>query len=82
MTSLAEKGIHAFLRAHNAIYQRTNGWIGHRLPGAPDALLLHTVGAKTGKARTTHSAMRATATTTSSWRRRLATPGRRAGITT
>ena len=53
MTSLAEKGIHAFLRAHNAIYQRTNGWIGHRVPGAPDALLLHTVGAKTGKARTT-----------------------------
>ena len=53
MTSLAEKGLYAFLRAHNAIYQGTNGWIGHRVPGAPDALLLHTVGAKTGKARTT-----------------------------
>jgi deazaflavin-dependent oxidoreductase (nitroreductase family) len=53
MTSLAEKGLYAFLRAHNAIYQGTNGWIGHRFPGAPDALLLHTVGAKTGQARTT-----------------------------
>ena len=66
MTSLAEKGVYAFLRAHNAIYQGTNGWIGHRFPGAPDALLLHTVGAKTGKARTTSPAMRATAMTTSS----------------
>ena len=52
MTSLAEKGLYAFRRAHNAIYQGTNGWIGHRLPGAPDSPPLHTVGAKTGKART------------------------------
>jgi F420H(2)-dependent quinone reductase len=42
-----------FLRMHDAVYRRTNGLIGHRLPGAPSALLLHTVGAKTGQARTT-----------------------------
>lgn len=40
------------LRVHDAIYQRTNGRIGHRLPGAPPSLLLHTTGAKTGLART------------------------------
>ncbi|OBF86623.1 nitroreductase [Mycobacterium sp. 852002-51163_SCH5372311] len=42
-----------FLRLHDAIYQKTNGWIGHRIPGAPPFLLLHTVGAKTGVPRTT-----------------------------
>ncbi|OHV04367.1 nitroreductase family deazaflavin-dependent oxidoreductase [Mycobacterium talmoniae] len=41
------------LRLHDAIYQRTNGRIGHRIPGVPPSLLLHTTGAKTGKARTT-----------------------------
>jgi len=41
------------LRVHDMIYRRTNGWIGHRIPGAPPSLLLHTTGAKTGKARTT-----------------------------
>ena len=39
-------------RVHDAVYQKTNGWIGHRTLGIP-SLLLHTVGAKTGKARTT-----------------------------
>jgi deazaflavin-dependent oxidoreductase (nitroreductase family) len=39
------------LRAHDTIYQKTNGWIGHRTLGVP-SLLLHTVGAKTGKPRT------------------------------
>jgi deazaflavin-dependent oxidoreductase (nitroreductase family) len=53
MTSLAEHALHAFLRAHDKIYQTTNGRIGHRLPGAPPSLLLHTVGAKTGQPRTT-----------------------------
>jgi deazaflavin-dependent oxidoreductase (nitroreductase family) len=53
MSSLTEKAVSTFLRVHNAIYQGTNGWIGHRVPGAPDALLLHTIGAKTGQARTT-----------------------------
>ena len=40
------------LRIHDAVYRGTNGWIGHRTLGIP-SLLLHTVGAKTGKARTT-----------------------------
>jgi F420H(2)-dependent quinone reductase len=53
MTSLAEQALYAFLRAHDKIYQATNGRIGHRLPGAPPSLLLHTVGAKTGQPRTT-----------------------------
>ncbi len=41
------------LRLHDKIYQKTNGRIGHRIPGAPPSLLLHTVGAKTGQPRTT-----------------------------
>jgi F420H(2)-dependent quinone reductase len=39
------------LRVHDAVYQGTNGWIGHHTLGIP-SLLLHTVGAKTGQART------------------------------
>jgi deazaflavin-dependent oxidoreductase (nitroreductase family) len=39
------------LRVHDTVYQKTNGWIGHRILGVPN-LLLHTVGAKTGAART------------------------------
>jgi deazaflavin-dependent oxidoreductase (nitroreductase family) len=39
------------LRIHDVVYRRTNGWIGHRLLLIP-SLLLHTVGAKTGAART------------------------------
>src|ERR1700737_3736294 len=53
MTSLSEQALHAFIRVHDKIYQATNGRIGHRLPGAPPSLLLHTVGAKTGQPRTT-----------------------------
>lgn len=50
--SVIEKlGVRA-LGLHSLIYQRTNGWIGHTVPGLPPNLLLHTVGAKTGKART------------------------------
>jgi len=41
------------LRLHHAIYKGTNGRIGHRIPGVPPSLLLHTTGAKTGKPRTT-----------------------------
>ena len=41
------------LKVHDKIYQKTEGRIGHRIPGVPPALLLHTVGAKTGLARTT-----------------------------
>jgi F420H(2)-dependent quinone reductase len=40
------------LRVHDEIYKRTEGRIGHRIPFGPVNLLLHTVGAKTGRART------------------------------
>ncbi|ORA77751.1 nitroreductase [Mycolicibacter kumamotonensis] len=40
------------LRLHNTLYQGTGGRIGHRFPGLPPSVLLHTVGAKTGQART------------------------------
>jgi F420H(2)-dependent quinone reductase len=49
---LEENLLPPVLRAHDAMYQKTNGWIGHRTLGVP-SLLLHTVGAKTGQARTT-----------------------------
>ncbi|HEX3285308.1 MAG TPA: nitroreductase family deazaflavin-dependent oxidoreductase [Mycobacterium sp.] len=52
MASLVEKAFGTYLRLHNTVYQRTNGWVGHRMMLLP-SLLLHTVGAKTGKARTT-----------------------------
>jgi deazaflavin-dependent oxidoreductase (nitroreductase family) len=41
------------LMLHDRIYKSTNGRIGHRIPGAPPSLLLHTIGAKTGQQRTT-----------------------------
>jgi len=41
------------LKLHDTIYQKTNGRIGQLMPGFPPSLLLHTVGAKTGLARTT-----------------------------
>ncbi|ORV47405.1 nitroreductase [Mycolicibacter engbaekii] len=41
------------LGLHDLIYRQSHGWIGHKLPGLPPNLLLHTVGAKTGKPRTT-----------------------------
>ncbi|OBJ49375.1 nitroreductase family deazaflavin-dependent oxidoreductase [Mycobacterium sp. 1423905.2] len=40
------------LRLHDTLYQKTNGRIGHKIPGVPPSLLLHTVGAKTGQPRT------------------------------
>lgn len=52
MSALAEKALGAFVRVHDAVYQGSRGWIGHRIPGAPNSLLLHTVGAKTGLPRT------------------------------
>lgn len=39
------------LRVHQAIYEATGGWIGHRLLGVP-TLLLRTTGRKTGRTRT------------------------------
>ena len=52
MSFLEEKVLPPVLRVHDAVYRNTNGWIGHRTLGIP-SLLLHTVGAKTGKQRTT-----------------------------
>ena len=52
MSFLEEKVLPPVLRVHDAIYRNTNGWIGHRTLWIP-SLLLHTVGAKTGKQRTT-----------------------------
>jgi deazaflavin-dependent oxidoreductase (nitroreductase family) len=40
------------LAVHDAIYQKSGGRIGHKLPGMPPNLLLHTVGAKSGQPRT------------------------------
>jgi deazaflavin-dependent oxidoreductase (nitroreductase family) len=40
-----------FIRAHDAVYQRSGGWIGHRIPFAPPMLLLHSIGAKTSAPR-------------------------------
>ena len=48
---MVEKAAFTFLRVHDKLYQRTNGWIGHKVPGLPPNLLLHTVGAKSGRAR-------------------------------
>jgi len=42
------------LMLHDKLYKSTNGRVGHHipLPGVAPSLLLHTVGAKTGKRRT------------------------------
>jgi deazaflavin-dependent oxidoreductase (nitroreductase family) len=40
------------LSLHDRIYQKTEGRIGHKIPGVPPSLLLHTTGAKTGQPRT------------------------------
>ena len=48
---MADKALMAFVKVHDWIYRRTNGWIGHKMPGVPPSLMLHTVGAKTGQPR-------------------------------
>jgi len=40
----------AFLRFHQAVYERTDGRLGHRLIGVP-SLILRTTGRRTGKTR-------------------------------
>lgn len=40
------------LKAHQAVYEKSGGLVGHRLLFGMQSLLLHTVGRKTGKART------------------------------
>lgn len=52
MRSPADRALGLFVTVHDAVYQRTGGRLGHRIPGAPPMLLLHTVGAKTGRPRT------------------------------
>jgi deazaflavin-dependent oxidoreductase (nitroreductase family) len=52
MSYVEEKLLPQVLRVHDTVYRKTNGWIGHRTLWIP-SLLLHTVGAKTGKQRTT-----------------------------
>jgi deazaflavin-dependent oxidoreductase (nitroreductase family) len=51
-SSLGDRALRLFAQAHDTLYQRSGGRIGHRIPGAPNSLLLHTVGAKTGLPRT------------------------------
>lgn len=41
------------MRGHAAIFRATGGRVGGRIPGLPSLLLLETVGAKSGKRRTT-----------------------------
>lgn len=41
------------MRGHATVYRATRGWIGHRVPGVPEMLLLDHVGAKSGTKRTT-----------------------------
>jgi deazaflavin-dependent oxidoreductase (nitroreductase family) len=38
---------------HTVVYKATDGWVGHKFPGAPPMLLLDHVGAKSGAKRTT-----------------------------
>lgn len=52
MSGLADAALGWFVKVHDAVYRGTNGRIGHRIPGAPNSLLLHTVGARTGLERT------------------------------
>lgn len=52
MTSRMQRAVLKVLSIHDKIYQGTNGRIGHRLPFAPPNLLLRSIGAKTGAART------------------------------
>lgn len=51
MTSLNHMALMRFVKVHDAVYRRSNGWIGHRMPGVPPSLMLHTIGAKTGQPR-------------------------------
>lgn len=53
LTPLEQFVLLPFLRVHDTIYRKTDGRIGHRIPGMPPSLLLHTTGAKTGRERTT-----------------------------
>ena len=49
---LEQRLLGPLLRIHDTIYRKTDGRIGHRVPGMPASLLLHTTGAKSGLQRT------------------------------
>lgn len=40
-----------FTKLHTTVYQRTGGWLGHRMTGPVTSLLLETTGRKTGLRR-------------------------------
>jgi F420H(2)-dependent quinone reductase len=44
--------LRVLMGGHAAIYRASHGLVGHRFPGAPPALLLEHVGAKSGTKRT------------------------------
>ena len=44
--------LNRLMEGHAALYRRTNGRIGHRVPGLPPMLLLDHVGARSGTKRT------------------------------
>lgn len=44
--------LNQLMRVHAGVYERTNGRIGHRVPGLPPMLLLDHVGARSGIERT------------------------------
>jgi deazaflavin-dependent oxidoreductase (nitroreductase family) len=52
LTPLEKLFLAPLLRVHDTLYRKTDGRIGHHIPGMPDSLLLHTIGAKTGQPRT------------------------------
>ncbi len=49
--SIQEQVFHNILRAHAAVYERTDGRIGHKLLGVP-TLMLRTTGRRSGQTRT------------------------------
>lgn len=49
--SLQKRIFVAVLRTHQAIYEHSDGWIGHRLLGVP-TLLVRSTGRRTGQQRT------------------------------
>lgn len=51
MTPAEQLVLLPLLRLHSMVYRKTDGRIGHQMPGMPPCLLLHTTGAKTGHQR-------------------------------
>jgi deazaflavin-dependent oxidoreductase (nitroreductase family) len=49
--TIAQRAQRAYLRLHQWAYERSGGWIGHRMTGTP-SLLLRTTGRRSGQPRT------------------------------